>query len=99
MIIYVIHEQKLFNMTLPLKINGSYSLTDIFNNKERNLINIVEENGNWVAYSNKHVKIWQDKKQLGSVILQNYQYLLLQVKGQEGFLVMYTCPVNDSSFV
>ena len=33
MIIYVIHEQKLFNMTLPLKINGSYSLTDIFNNK------------------------------------------------------------------
>ena len=34
MIIYVIHEQKLFNMTLPLKINGSYSLTDIFNNKE-----------------------------------------------------------------
>ena len=99
MIIYVIHEQKLFNMTLPLKINGSYPLTDIFNNKERNLINIVEENGNWVAYSNKHVKIWQDKKQLDSVILQNYQYLLLQVKGQEGFLVMYTCPVNDSSFV
>ena len=80
MIIYVIHQQQLFSMTLPLKISGSYTLTDIDNsNKERNLVNISEQNGKWVAFSNKHVKIWQDKKQLGSVILQNYLFMALVV--------------------
>ncbi|MDD5827095.1 MAG: FHA domain-containing protein, partial [Bacilli bacterium] len=100
MIIYVIHQQQLFSMTLPLNISGSYTLTDIDNNnKERNLINISEQNGKWVAVSNKHVKIWHDKKALDSIVLESYQYLLLQVKGEEGFLVMYSCPVNDSSFI
>ena len=100
MIIYVIHHQQLFSMTLPLKISGSYTLTDIDNNnKERNLINISEQNGKWVAFSNKHVKIWHDKKAIDSIVLENYQYLLLQVKGEEEFLVMYSCPVNDNSFI
>ena len=97
MIIYVIHHQQLFSMTLPLKISGSYTLTDIDNsNKERNLVNISEQNGKWVAFSNKHVKIWHDKKAIDSIVLENYQYLLLQVKGEEEFLVMYSCPVNDN---
>ena len=99
MIVYVIHTQHLFSLTLPLKISGSYTLSDIDNNKERMLINISEENGKWVAYSNKHVQIWQDKQAMDSVILDNYQYLLLQIKGQEGYLVMYVCPVNDKSFI
>ncbi len=100
MIIYVIHQQQLFSMTLPLKISGSYTLTDIDNsNKERNLVNISEQNGKWVAFSNKHVKIWHDKKAIDSIVLENYQYLLLQVKGEEEFLVMYSCPVNDNSFI
>ena len=75
MIIYVIHHQQLFSMTLPLKISGSYTLTDIDNsNKERNLVNISEQNGKWVAFSNKHVKIWHDKKAIDSIVLENYQY-------------------------
>lgn len=99
MIVYVIHQQQLFSLTLPINISGSYTLSDIDNNKERNLINIVEDSGKWVAYSNKHVKIWKDNKAIDSIVLEDYQYLLLQVKGQEGYLVMYTCPVNDNSFI
>lgn len=96
MIIYIIHQQRLFSLTLPLRISGSYPVSDIDGNgKERMLINISEENGNWVAYSNKNTKIWQDEKMLDSVILENYQYLLLQIKGQEGFLILFTCPVNE----
>ena len=75
--IYVIHEKRLFSLTLPKTISGSYTLNDIDNNnKERMLINIQEENGTWVAHSNKHVKIWKDKKMVESTILENYQYLL-----------------------
>ncbi len=100
MIIYVIHQQRLFSMTLPLKVNGSYNLTDIDNNnKERILINITEEDGKWVAFSNKHVKIWRDKEAVDSIILENYQYLSLQIKGEDGFLILYSCPVNDTSFI
>ena len=98
MLVYVIQKRRLFTLTLPLKINGSYSVTDIDeNNKERMLINIVEQNGKWVAFSNKHVKIYKENEALESVILENYDYLLLQIKGQEEFLVLYTCPVNDTS--
>ena len=58
MIVYVIHEKKLFSLTLPKNISGSYTLNDIDNNnKSRMLINIQEENRQWIAYSNKHVKI------------------------------------------
>ena len=100
MIVYVIHPKKLFSLTLPKNISGSYTLSDVDNNnKTRMLINIQEEKGKWVAYSNKHVKIWQEEKELEQVVLENYQYLLLKVRGIEGYLVMYTCPVNDSSFI
>ena len=100
MIVYVIHPKRLFNLTLPKKISGSYTLNDIDDNKKsRMLITIQEENEKWVAYSNKHVKIWQEKKPVDKIILENYQYLLLQIKGEEGFLVMYSCPVNDESFI
>ncbi len=100
MLVYIIHPQRLFSLTLPINIYGSYSVNDMDNNnKERMLINIVAENGKWVAHSNKHVKIWQDKKTVPSITLEDYQYLLLQIKGEEGYLVMYTCPVNDKSRV
>ncbi|MCI6265962.1 MAG: type VII secretion protein EssC [Erysipelotrichaceae bacterium] len=96
MIIYVIHHDRLFILTLPKNINGSYTVTDLDNNrKDRTLIHVSEENGKWVAYSNKHVKIWQNQKVFEKIILENYQYLLLQIKGEEGFLVLFTCPVND----
>lgn len=100
MIVYVIHEKRLFSLTLPKVISGSYTLNDIDNNnKTRMLINIQEENGKWIAHSNKHVKIYQDNNPKEKVTLDNYQYLTLQVKGTDGFLVMYTCPVNDKSFI
>ena len=99
MIVYVLHEKRIFSQTLPKSISGSYNITDIKNNKTRMLINIQEENGNWVAKSNKHVRIWQENRETEQVVLENYQYLLLQVKGEEGFLVMYVCPVNDESFI
>ncbi len=42
-----------------------------------------------------------DKKTLDECIelsvLENYDYLLLQLKGQEEALILYTCPVNDES--
>ncbi len=100
MLVYVMHKQRLFSITLPLNIYGSYSVTDIDNNdKERMLINIVASEGKWIANSNKSVKIWKDGKMQSSVELENYQYLLLQIKNEEGYLVMYTCPVNDNSWI
>ena len=100
MLVYVMHKQRLFSITLPLNIYGSYSVTDIDNNNnERMLINIVASEGKWIANSNKSVKIWKDGKMQSSVELENYQYLLLQIKNEEGYLVMYTCPVNDNSWI
>ncbi len=99
MLVYVIHEQRLFHLTLPKNIYGSYSLNDQDeNNKDRMLINITAEEGKWIAYSNKHVKIIKDNKPVESTQLNNYQYLLLQIKGKDNYLIMYTCPVEDNTF-
>ncbi len=99
MLVYVMHQQRLFSLTLPLHVYGSYSVSDIDdNNKERMLITIDAVDGKWVAHSNKNVSICKDGKMFPTIELENYQYLLLQIKGIDGYLVMYTCPVNDNSW-
>lgn len=100
MLVYVIHKQGLYSKTLPSKIYGSYQISDFDeNNKERMLINISAQEGRWVAFSNKNVKIVKNQEVVRSAFLEAYQFLLLQIKGQEGFIVLYACPVNDGTWM
>ncbi len=98
MLVYIINKGKLTSFTLPSKIYGSYFIKDEdeFGN-ERDLINIKEENGRWVAYSNKTVKVLLNNEVVRSAPLINYQFLILQVENTPGYLVLYTSPVTDSS--
>ena len=98
MIVYVIDKSRLISFTLPQKIYGSYWITDINDeNEEKKIINIQEEDGKWVAYSNKSVNIINDNQSINKIVLEPYNFLLLKLKNQEGYLVLYTSPVNDST--
>ncbi len=98
MLVYVISKQKQISFTLPSKIYGNYWIQDIDeNNNEKNIINISENNGQWVAYSNKTVKIMINDEIVRSAVLEDYQFLFLKVKDEPGYLILYTCPVNDST--
>ena len=98
MLVYVISKQKQISFTLPSKIYGNYWIQDIDeNNNEKNIINISENNGQWVAYSNKTVKIMINDEIVRSAVLEDYQFLFLKVKDEPGYLILCTCPVNDST--
>ena len=87
MIVYVIDKSRLISFTLPQRIYGSYWITDIDDdNQEKKIINIQEEDGKWVAYSNKSVNIINNNQSINKIILEPYSFFLLKLKNQEGVL-------------
>lgn len=98
MIVYVIDKSRLISFTLPQRIYGSYWITDIDDdNQEKKIINIQEEDGKWVAYSNKSVNIINNNQSINKIILEPYSFFLLKLKNQEGYLILYISPLNDPS--
>ncbi len=98
MIVYVIDKQKLISYTLPSRISGSYWIMDVDEyNQEKNIINIAEESGKWVAYSNKNVGIIINDQAIDKVILEEHKFFLLKLKNQQGYLILYASPVNDKT--
>ena len=98
MIVYVIDKSRLISFTLPQKIYGSYWITDINDeNEEKKIINIQEEDGKWVAYSNKSVSIINNNQSIAKTVLEAYNFFLLKLKNQEGYLILYVAPLNDST--
>ena len=74
MLVYVVKKTGLVSLALPSKIAGSYWVKDYKDNGDtRELINIKEQDGKWVANSNKRVGIVLGGKKIDSLILQNYQ--------------------------
>ena len=73
MIVYIIDENKLISLTLPQKVYGSYWISDINDdNQEKRIINIQEENGKWIVYSNKNVSIINNNQPINKVVLEAY---------------------------
>ena len=98
MIVYIIDENKLISLTLPQKVYGSYWISDINDdNQEKRIINIQEENGKWIVYSNKNVSIINNNQPINKVVLEAYNFFLLKLKNQDGYLILYVLPLNDQS--
>lgn len=96
MIVYVIDKSRLISFTLPQKIYGSYWIIDVDDdNEEKKIINIQEEDGKWVAYSNKSVSIINNNQSITKTVLEAYNFFLLKLKNQEGYLILYVAPLND----
>ena len=97
MIVYLIKQKGITKLNLPKKVNGSYLLSDYDSyNEERQLLNIIAEDNNWVIYNNENVKIFDDTQEYTKVTLTNYRQLYVKV-GEET-LILYTCPVVESNY-
>ncbi|MBR6690242.1 MAG: type VII secretion protein EssC [Bacilli bacterium] len=94
----IVESEKNINIiTLPENISGNYWITD---NNLKNLLNIVEENGNWILKSNADIKISSNviKEDFGSIdfeesdiLVVNKIYYIANIVTKEKY-ILYTLP-------
>jgi len=99
MLVSLIKKDRIYPLTLPLAINGSYWVSDLDRHgNERKLVGIEEKNGKWVLRSNQENKVIEEDTMIEEVTLQDYTFHYLQIE-QEEIALLYCAPVYDPNFV
>ena len=81
MIVRLIKKKRIYNFSLPTKIEGNYWITDNdYLGNTRNLINVEEYNGEWKIKSDFETKIMNGDHEIDSAILQEYSLYFLKIK-------------------
>ena len=99
MIVYAIHQKKIFNTILPKNIDGNYTLKDENEDgKERTLLNIVSKDNHWVISTNKSVDLYENGVYKAEIVLEDYRHYEVRFKKTEEIVIVYTCPVMEKTF-
>ena len=86
--ITLIKPDSIINFVLPPQVHGNYWITDkAKDGKERNFVNIVENNGVWQLLSNYEVNIYVDGERKENVNLEIGKFYLLKVSKEEDTLI------------
>ena len=94
---FLIKKERIYSVTLPLSVDGTYWVTDRDKNgNERKLVSIVEENGEWVLRSNNDNKIIEEDRIIDEIVLSNYSFHYIQIEKEE-IALLYCCPVYDEN--
>jgi S-DNA-T family DNA segregation ATPase FtsK/SpoIIIE len=97
MLVSLIKKERIYSVTLPLSINGTYWVCDRDKNgNERKLVSIEEQNGQWVLKSNNDNKVIEEDKVINEVVLTDYSFHYVQIEKEEVAL-LYCCPVYDEN--
>ena len=81
------NKNKLSKLSLPKNVDGSFWLTDEFNN-DYNIINVEAENGKWILKSNIDTKIIVNNSYVQSLELSPNLCCLLEYDGQQMPLIV-----------
>ncbi len=96
--ISIIKKNQIADQLLPIKVYGSFWLTDKdINGNDRPLIIIEAVNDKWLIKSDSEVTIFINKEKVTEAFLNNYEFYELKLKNGETILI-YCSPINDSSF-
>ncbi len=97
MIVRLIKKRKIYNFELPTKVAGNYWITDNdYLGNTRNLINVVEENGEWRIKSDFETKIMAGEKEIESAVLKDYSLYFLKVNTDNEYVILYCSPSSDT---
>jgi len=83
--IYLYLNDRILNFSLPEEVEGSFSF-DWNLEEENKLINIEAQNGNWVIYSTKHVKLISNNEVVSSKSIQSGSFYVLR-RNDKNFLI------------
>jgi len=94
----VIKSDKIIDFILPPQVHGNYWITDkTKNGKERNFINIVENNGKWQMFSNYEISIYENGIIKQSVDLELGKFYLVKIDREEDCYVYCTDVYNNKT--
>lgn len=97
MLVSLIKKERIYSVSLPLSVNGTYWVCDRDKNgNERKLVSIEEQNGEWVLKSNNDNKIIEEDRIINEVTLTNYSFHYIQIEKEE-IALLYCCPVYDEN--
>ena len=96
MLVSLIKKDKIYSVTLPLAVNGTYWVCDTDKNgNERKLVSIEERDGSWVLKSNNYNKVIEEDRIIGEVVLRDFSFHYVQIEKEE-IALLYCSPVYDS---
>ena len=99
MLVSLIKKDRIYSVTLPLNVNGTYWVSDVDKNgNERNLINIDERNGEWVLKSNAENKVIEEDRIIDEIVLKDYTFHYVQIEKEE-IALLYCAPVYETNTV
>lgn len=97
MLVSLIKKEKIYSVSLPLNVNGTYWVCDRDRSgNERKLVSIEDKNGEWVLKSNNDNKIIEEDRIINEIALKNYTFHYIQIEKEEVAL-LYCCPVYDKN--
>lgn len=97
MLVSLIKRERIYSVSLPLNINGTYWVSDRDKSgNERKLVSIEDKDGEWVLKSNNDNKIIEEDRIINEVVLKNYSFHYIQIEKEEVAL-LYCCPVYDKN--
>ncbi len=100
MIVRLIKKKRIYNFSLPTKIEGNYWITDNdYLGNTRNLINVEESNGKWKIKSDFETKIMSGQQEVDSAILVDYNVYFLKVSTNNEFVILYCSPSVDKEVI
>ena len=99
--VLLIKRDKLFKLALPREVNGSYWLMDKDEyGRDRELINIEEEDSEWKLKSNSDCKIINvNGDVIDNVLIDFYTFNYIRIKNEDSISLIYCCPQYDETFV
>ena len=97
--ISLIKKNKIYNLTLPSKIAGSYWLCDEYKgNSKRKIIAVSEKNNKWILRSNVDSPIIINSKYYEEIELELFKFYTVFLKEEKTYATIYCQPVYDSTF-
>ena len=95
-IVRLIKRTKIYNFTLPNKVEGNYWITDNDSlGNVRNLINVEESEGRWKIKSDFETKIMSGDKEIDYAYLSEYSIYFLKISTENEYVILYCSPTID----
>lgn len=98
--LYVCENEKIIELKLPQKIDGSFLFTyKTSSDKVENSLSIDSENGKWKLKSNGNINIMDNNEFVDNILLEEYKFMYLANILENKYVPLYCLPTYDKNSI